>query len=302
MRSHGWPILLAAAGCSLIHPLDDLIGEPAAAGQGGSVAGAGGFDPTGGKGSAAGGFGGEDDGGAPYGGRSGGSSGVGGTAGSAGSAGSGSGGRAGDGGSSGDDEPGGMNAGGEGGAGDGGVGGASGTSGGGVGGVGGASGAGNAGTGGGGSGGKGGSAGMGGNGGCAGANLMANPDHCGACWKTCSDTETCRAGECVEPPCAGLCTSPTTVALANGEFKVGGMGTEEPGCFEVMPDEGMLISEVVCWGFVPRTLRVNDVALTGCATTGNFRGPAPPRRNGGYCAVVGPGQLDWAGFTLPLDD
>jgi hypothetical protein len=97
-----------------------------------------------------------------------------------------------------------------------------------------------------------------------------------------------------------LCPLPIPLAPANEEFKAD-MNTEDPRCFEVRPGPGVVITELLCWGFDSRMLRVNE-AQFACNDTDTLRFDAPPRRANGYCVQVGAGTHNWAGFTLPIDE
>jgi hypothetical protein len=93
-------------------------------------------------------------------------------------------------------------------------------------------------------------------------------------------------------PCAGLCTNPTVVDLANGSFSSGGLGAGA-SCFQTKEP----IAGGNCGNFVsPRTVHVNGV-LEPCDTGGNWSS-VPTARNGGHCVQVSAGDYAWAFFTL----
>jgi hypothetical protein len=279
----------------LITPLDEYMGGSGGAGTGAT---AGTDNPSGGTGLSSG-FAGAEDGGEAGGGRAGGTTGVGGGGGwgaaGAGTGADGAGGKSGAGGKAGSD-PGGM--GGE--AGDAGE---SGESGGGSGGAG-TGGGGNGGSAGGGAGGTlagggaGGSSGNagGGTGGCAGANFDTDPLNCGECGNECESDELCDEGDCVVSPCAGLCETRKFLQQQGLTYRADTIG-QPAQCFETTEITKETV-KITCWNLQGRSLSINDEQDIACNVSGLPL--TTEKRNGGYCAQLGPAVMQETnqGFLL----
>jgi hypothetical protein len=284
-------LLLAAAGCSLLIPLDYTGGTATGGAAGKGTAGTVGIAGTLGQDGGAGGM----------------TAGKGGGAGQAGAGGAGGGqgatGGRGEGGSS---DVGGGDAGGapnggvgaEAGAGEGGE--TPGGSGGTVGGTGGAGMGGLGGRGLGGRGGRGGRAGAAGaGGGCAGANPNSDPLSCGPCGLVCESGDECSQGQCVASPCDKLCTGITSVTLAPGEGYKRDNLTLDPVCLEVMGyDPTAQDPSFVCWNMAGRSTQLNGETWN---CNGSGRVIPTPLRKGGYCVYVTPGSIasQFPGFEFP---
>jgi hypothetical protein len=90
----------------------------------------------------------------------------------------------------------------------------------------------------------------------------------------------------VGTPCSDICASPTQIGQS---FSSGSLGTGAR-CFETTAN---LVSGV-CGGFVsPRSLSINNTTMS--CDSQNF--VLPPKRNGGYCLSVTPGDNSWAWLT-----
>jgi hypothetical protein len=137
-----------------------------------------------------------------------------------------------------------------------------------------------------------------GGGGCAGAELVSDPMHCGACGTTCGAAEFCIEGSCVVSPCDGLCATFVTVPLVGDGYRMDDIGTAE-GCFEVVGYERTSAAPaLVCWNFLaPRALEIN-ASPAACMTEPGVG--LPEQRAGGYCVIVGAGDHPYAGFKFPL--
>jgi hypothetical protein len=138
----------------------------------------------------------------------------------------------------------------------------------------------------GGRGGRGGRAGAAGaGGGCAGANLNSDPLSCGPCGLVCESGDECFQGQCVASPCDKLCTGMTRVTLAPGEgYKRDNLG-EEAVCLEVLGyDPSPQAPSFVCWQLNNgRYVQLNG-ATRLCDGVGHpITGPL---RKGGYCVYV----------------
>jgi len=307
MRLPVWAVFgAAAAGCSLIIPLDYVGGGAGNGGSGGTGAGhggtMGGSTTQGGSsngaeaGAGEGGFG--EVGGGLVGGDSG-SSGRGGSTQGGGGQGGSMGGVSGSemGGTSmgaiGGSSPGGeAGAGAEGGTSNGGVSGSnagsSGTAGAGRGGRGGASGGGQGGTAG---------AGMAGMGGCS-FDLTSNPQHCGSCTNACAVGDECIDSKCVSSPCDELgCGSIQMADYPPEGPRKNSVSTTNDVCVEVptyAPGPGKLPA-INCWNTNGRKVEVNQVVVT---CNGDQLMPMP-KRKGGYCFHAFSGGAVDTGFVMP---
>ena len=88
----------------------------------------------------------------------------------------------------------------------------------------------------------------------------------------------------------GLCNNP--VVITTQSFTSPGLGILATCHETTAPIQGG-----VCGNFVaPRTFTINGTTMEDCVRGGNWPGPLPAKKNGGYCFEASPGQNSFGYF------